>query len=946
MMRKPFIDFLLAGLVAATIFLFSFPPCLWAIDRNVHVISSDDSGLTVELNIPQPDLKEITLSDGVFDRVGLNGWATTLIPGFPELPLKGMVIQVPPSGRITVEMGENFSSVLPNLFLSPVPTLKLSDKGVLLKEYKADQSAYGAQEFLPNNIVEIERIGIIRGVHMARVMFHPFQWNPATRELRCYTKITAKVLFEDPLSSQSGASSVSVDSSSRDDFSVALKEAITNYRPSVHHRVDAGRFGERESFASAVAVNPVKISIKRDGIYRITGKDLRKKGVNIARIHPATLKLHNRGDEIAIRVVTKGKRFTSRDYIEFYGKGVDSTFTDTNVYWLSWGGDNGKRMAALDGTVTGQGVRPAFFVSTIRFEENHVAWGLTPDAPDKDYWFWEKIDAPSTKDHVFTLSSVSNSSENGTVRVCFRGRTTASPHPNHHTKIILNGTVIGDTTWDGNGEYIQEMAVPLSVLKEGTNSLIVESRGDTGAVVDTVYLNWFEVSYLRGFHAMGDELKFPVVDNGRFDVTVDNLTQPTVNIYDITDPLHVAIFSNCSVKAGGNGYEATVEDVVTGQKTFFAVADDAIQKPSSLEVWRSSKLKSDTNKADYILITAREFLCSLSPLIHFRHAQGLEVKAVAIEDIYNEFSYGLTDPQAIKDFLRYAYEKWQRPAPVYVLLVGDGTYDYRDYLGTGKKSVVPVHLSVTPFLGITPDDNWYVAVEGDDVLPEMIIGRIPASSKVMAVQMARKILNYEMGEGYMPQEALFAADNNDPYFEAIDENMITRLSAGVTPRRVYLGSYANVKTAKQDLIDNINRGMMLTTYVGHGDVTHWAGEGLLESADILGLKNRKKLTFVVALDCLNGWFADPSYYSIGETFVTARRSGAIASFSPSGLAYSSEHDILGNAVFSSIFEKGNRQLGVITTGSKIEAFAQGVSENTVKIFTLLGDPAVRLRGGE
>jgi len=212
--------------------------------------------------------------------------------------------------------------------------------------------------------------------------------------------------------------------------------------------------------------------------------------------------------------------------------------------------------------------------------------------------------------------------------------------------------------------------------------------------------------------------------------------------------------------------------------------------------------------------------------------------------------------------------------------------------------------------------------------------------------MARKILNYEMGEGYMPQEALFAADNNDPYFEAIDENMITRLSAGVTPRRVYLGTYADIKTAKQDLIDNINRGMMLTTYVGHGDVTHWAGEGLLESADILGLKNRKKLTFVVALDCLNGWFADPSYYSIGETFVTARRSGAIASFSPSGLAYSSEHDILGNAVFSSIFEKGNRQLGVITTGSKIEAFAQGVSENTVKIFTLLGDPAVRLRGGE
>jgi hypothetical protein len=935
----------LGAVLVGTLLVGLFPPRLGAAIGDIRLVSSDSHGLILELDVPPPAMEEVTLPDGIFTRLKVPRWAATVTPGSPEVPVTGLLIQVPPSGKVTAEATRDSPVLVPGLRIPPVPDQRISDSGTVSKEYGMEGPTYAQEAFYPAKVAEIERVGIIRGTPVARVTFSPFQWNPATKELRYFRKVTVKVFFEETLGGSPGVLPSNDDLSEQNAFSRLLAETIVNYRPplSKDNETDSR---PAEAILSAASTTAVRIAVEQNGIYRITWNDLRKKGIAVAGIKPATFKLHNLGNEVAIRVAMKGRRFASGDYLEFYGKGISSAFTGTNVYWLSWGGKDGKRMKILDGTVTGQAPSPAFFVSTIRFEENHVPWGLTPGAPDSDFWFWERIDAPSTKHYSFTLSSVRNVSGTAAARVCFRGRTTASPHPDHHTRIALNGTVIGDAAWDDSIEYVQEMEVPLSMLKEGANTLTVQSPGDTGAAVDTVYLNWFQISYPRSFQASGGELAFSLEGDGRIGVTIGNLNQSNIDIYDITDPVQVAIFANYTVKTGTTGYDATLEDDVAGQKTLLAVTESALKTPSSLEVWRSPNLKGKANKADYILITPREFLASLNPLVNFRRAKGLMVKAVAIEDIYNEFSCGIADPRAIKDFLRYAYENWYRPAPSYVLLVGDGTYDYRDYLATGKKSMVPVHLSATPSLGITPDDNWYVAIEGDDVLPEMMVGRIPASGKVMAANMAKKMVNYERAALYNPKEALFAADNGDPFFEAIDENLIARLPARMTPRRVYLGSYPGVKVATQDLVDTLDRGMMLTTYAGHGDVTHWAGEGLFVADDVSRLKNGKRLTFVMTLDCLNGFFAHPSYYSVGEAFVAAADRGAIAAFSPSGLSYSSEQEALGEAAFSSIFEKGNRRLGRIATGAKIAAFAQGASEDMVRIFTLLGDPATQLKGNK
>ncbi len=655
------------------------------------------------------------------------------------------------------------------------------------------------------------------------------------------------------------------------------------------------------------------------------------------------------GEEVALNVVTMRSGFRPGDYVEFLARRINHTFTDTNVYWLSWGGQYGKRMTVRNGAVTGQGARLASFVGTARHEENLVMWGNTPGAPEQDYWFQEKLTAPAVKSYSLSLPALIPASEVpgsfGKIRVSFRGVSTASPSPDHHTRIRLNGTLVGDSYWDKDVGFVQEIEISQSLLREGANTVTVETPGDTGAVVDAVYLNWIEVDYWRRFQAEEDELTFSVIGEGRREIPITGLNSSTIRIYDITDPGNVGIIRNFAVAAAGAGYVATFEDDVAGGKTYLATTRSAARTPLSLESRQPANLRAASNQADYIVITPREFLAGVMPLCSFRENQGVNTLAVAVEDIYDEFNFGLVSPQAIKDFLEHAYTYWTRPAPTYVVLVGDANVDYRDYLGTGKKSRVPVHLSPTSGLLLTPDDNWYVAVAGTDSLPDMFIGRIPAATVEDVEDMVNKISNYEGVNSSVSREALFAADNNDLYFETINEKLIEYLPVGYVPQRVYLRSYAGVGAAKTDLIADINRGMALTNYTGHGDVTHWAGEGLLLPADIDLLDNGDRLTFVIALDCLNGYFVQPTYYSISESFVAAKGRGAIAAFSSSGLGYSWEHMILGKAIFSLVFEELIETLGEITTRSKIEAFANGVSGDLVKTFTLLGDPATRLKTG-
>jgi hypothetical protein len=471
----------------------------------------------------------------------------------------------------------------------------------------------------------------------------------------------------------------------------------------------------------------------------------------------------------------------------------------------------------------------------------------------------------------------------------------------------------------------------------------------TGAEVDSIYLNWFELGYWDRYVAEGDQLAFLGQGAGTYLFEIAGFTQGDVEIFDISDPADISRIVNNSTELVGTTYTTRFKDSVQGERRYIALTPTQRKSPAGIILDAPSDLKATTNGADYIIITHEDFYDSILPLASYRQSQGLRVKTIKITDIYDEFNDGIFDPQAIKDFLSYAYHNWVPPAPSYVLLLGDANMDYKDNFHTGNINYVPTHLYETWELGETPNDNWFVCVSGDDILPDMFIGRISVKTAVEAGIVVDKILAYERTScpGSWNKNALFVADDDIPSFESISEELIGLLPPTYNPLRVYVGDYSVPGNPTADIINYINEGCVIVNYVGHGNVDvwgSWAGGRIFESANIASLNDGGKLPLVTTMTCLNGFFPHPmDDFCLAEEFLRAENKGAIAVWSPTGLGYPSGHRILVKELFKAIFANGNRLLGSATTQAKIATYAQDSGwGDLVETFILFGDPVTEI----
>ncbi|MEW6366679.1 MAG: C25 family cysteine peptidase [Acidobacteriota bacterium] len=904
-------------------------------DEDVRLLSETESGLTIELATPRVESDTLYDAGGSpYQKVRVEGWASVATPGHPDLPVRSVLIRVPPDSEAVLHVVEQGHESYPDQEVGSVPRLRLGEKGAVLTEHVRDASVYGQPDFYPGKTADVSDVQWLRGVPVRRVTMYPIQWNPSTRELRVSQRMLVEVSFGPGPHQPAAAPTPSADGA----FEQLLDDAVINYDAADLSAPAPGLEPGSETDESRPLADALKIGVKQAGIYRVGYGDLRNAGVIARRINPSSFRLTNKGNEVAFKLVSRSSsKFRNGDYLEFYAERLDDQFTDTNVYWLQWGGNSGTRMDTVDGSVTGLGTPLGSFWDTLHVEENHRVWEGTPGATEEDYWFWERITSQATKNYGLQVPGPAAEAYGAIVRVCYRGYSTGV----HHTQVSLNGTLLSDEYWAGTIAHTQEMTATSALLLGGANTLTVQLIKDPGASTDQVLLNWIEVVYKRRFEAVGDQLAFTVEGAGRYLLEVANLS-PDATVFDISDPRDVKEVTGLQIGAAGRASKVSFETDLAGQKRYWAAAQASRRVPDEVTFWRATNLKSRRNSADYIVISPRGFKSAADRLCELRKKQGLRTVSVVVDDIYNEFNYGIFNPQAIKDFLANAYRRWRKPAPTHVVLLGDANTDYRDYFLTGAKNLVPVHLSITSELGITPDDNWYVAVDGNDSLPDMFIGRLSAKDASSADSLVRKVSGYQAAADSMPKTALFAADNYESVFEQINETLIGLLPSRYEPRRVYLGSYSSTAQATQDIIANIDSGVVITNYVGHANVTIWTGEGLFDSADVASLQNNDHLTFVMTLDCLNGYFSNPYYDSLGEEFVVAHSKGAVASFAPTGLGYSWEHSFLGEEVFSSIFEQGRKGLGQITTQSRIKAYARGATEDLVKTFTLLGDTATEL----
>ncbi|MBN2432665.1 MAG: hypothetical protein JXQ27_14410, partial [Acidobacteria bacterium] len=911
-----------------------------------QIVATEDDAMILELTLPDYHLTDFTMAGTTYQRIQLGRYPRTQMPGHPELPVLGTMLQIPPESSVRVEILEQRDTWLSDCMMFPVQP-SLCDGMVMAP----DPAIYGNVQPYPDRQAQMDPVVIIRGVPLVRLCLYPFQWYPASGRLRIAESMRIKV-FITPARRKGDAPlphEPAVPVSGSDRLQRLATDLALNQPPpsagAIRRPIPSPKTDSLVEDTLWEDGEILKITVDHDALYRLTQEELVQAGADPAELEAGNFHLYNLGHPVAIEIHQAGSVFSPGDSIQFWGESYADQFTAENVYWFSWQAETpGPAFAEMDGTLSSGTPAALTFTETTHFQENHIMWTLTPGAPDQDYWYWTYLQTPQSYTFPMELPALDSAAHTVRLRACLQGRSSTPYQPNHHILFYLNElpAPIGEIFWSDQEPAVIDIPVPSTSFYSGDNLLHIALPGDTGHLPDTCYVNWFEVTYERRLAAGTDLLDFSCTATERTRLEISGFSTPDVRIFDITHPYRVAEIIGSESTPAGEEFLVRFEVEPDGHRRFHARAADLSDTPARMEMYYPRHLASPENQAGHLLITSSLLMSATGDLIRFHAENGLHTEVITVEEIYNEFNHGLVHPQAIKDFLVTAYQRWQPPAPAYVLLLGDATLDYRNYRDTGKPSVVPAHLIMTPEIGLTPDDNWYACVDGADEFPDMFIGRLPARDPAAAETMLAKIIDYGRSPDPMPRSLLLVADNNDPAFAALNESLLLHIPSVFAAERVYLENYSQVENATADIIADMNSGQLFTNYIGHGSVTVWAGEYMFDSNDIPRLTNRDQPTVALMMSCINGYFIQPFYYCLAEEFVHWPAGGAVGAFAASSNRYLWEVDILDHVFFEGVFIRGKHRLGEATVHAKLAAYAQGAPLDVVRTYTLFGDPALAI----
>ena len=726
-----------------------------------------------------------------------------------------------------------------------------------------------------------------------------------------------------------------------------------------------------------------KISITRTGMYRIAYHRLERAGADTSQIDLETIKIENNGRTVGVYVFDEAEdgKFDREDYIVFYGQGlVGNKYTDTNVYWLSWNSLESSRVGVRDAQPKTRGTRiPVAFLKTERFERdifhNSLEAGDARSA-HSDHYFWGSFKGGDSKPFPIDIpGAVPRQSINrlATIRVRLQGASLFT----HKARLLLNNKWIARTQdWRRQDDLLTIHKFPQGrfLVHDTTNVLtvIAEDRPRVSSDEVEFYVDWFEIDYWHRFKALSGALEFSSTtepeSNGIVQYRVENLRSNEVDVYKIHNGSIVAKLVNGRVnRRSSQNFQIMFEDVVTQPSRYFVLDNRAYHSVMRIVPAKPAALRDPANQADYIVISHKDFIDSIQPLAEFRRSQGHTVTVVDIDDVYDQFNYGVFSPFAIQHFLRYAYASWQQPAPSYVLLVGDAHYDYKKAtvvfwrLSNITFRLPPIYVPTihgwAPVSGETAMDHRFVTVSGDDTLPDMFIGRLSVQYPHELDTMVKKLIDYEQNPKRGVWQRTLAQVSDDEKSNSIDwifEESRDRLIREFIPiaydtREIYLRKIESPDRTNGLILKAIDEGLLILEYAGHGGAETWADEGIFRIENIRQLRNQH-LPFVVTTTCLNGQFDRPHEFgrrSLSEEFMMGRY-GAIGTLSATRLTFATANAVFDEDLFNSIFNVKPSTLGAITADAKIRFIGNAVSNNRLswvpgaEQYILFGDPATRL----
>jgi uncharacterized repeat protein (TIGR01451 family) len=674
----------------------------------------------------------------------------------------------------------------------------------------------------------------------------------------------------------------------------------------------------------------VKISVDQEGWYHVSFAQLFAAGLD-RNTDSRTLHLYAEGVEQPLLLTGHASGPPSpSDAIEFYGTGIDTPFSADRVYWLISGNQWPKRILTVPAPVSGS-TAPASFPFTVLREDRTIYFAALLNGENNDNFFGAVITSEPADQNLVVAHIDSSSALPISLDVALQGVTDAQEHA---VTVQFNGATLGEMDFLGMTLVQQSFPVESSLLQNGTNTVTLTAlNGDN----DVSLVQSIALHYAHTYAADADWLRATASAGSELHLT--GFTNPQIRVFDITDPLNISELA-AKISPESDAYSAALALSTGGPavRTLLAFANDAISAPVSLAPHVPSFLGDQRAGADAVIITHPDFVADLAPLVRLRESQGHHVSLVTTDQIFDEYNYGERSPFAIRSFLQEAATVWQRK-PQSILLVGDASFDPRDYLGLGDFDFVPTRIIETAAFK-TASDDWFTdfAQNGFATIPT---GRLPVRTTADADLVVSKIIGYEQGNsaGSWNSQALLIADQNiDSNFAAAANSAAATLPSTMQVSEILADSLDYV-TARSQILAALNNGALLVDYNGHGAEQQWSFSDLFDTTDAAALSNGGRLPVYLVMDCLNGLFQDVYAESLAESLLLAPNGGAVAVWASSGFTQQPPQSTMNQAFLHFFASNPNQSLGRLVLETKA-----GTTDNDVRrTWILFGDPAMRIQ---
>jgi hypothetical protein len=893
-------------------------------------------GLALDWRLPQPALA--SQADGRVQLV-LDGFDPDGLPGQAELPTATFLVALPPGAAPTLDVIQSAET-------------RLDLPGSLVSVSATDLTTPSGDPFVPEPaprsvdlpLVELRDLGDLRGVRLALLTLRPAHLQSGV--LSIASAVSLELRFH-----TTPAASTALDA----DLYRQLAGIVLNPQ---HLRRALAVVSPTNSTQAAAFQAAIEVSA--EGLYQVGYADLLAAvGSSLSQANPNTLHLTQAGADIPFEWIGDADgAFESSESLAFYARPRFSRWSVNDVYFLSSTAQPRLAMPGLNaapGSETqGMLTLTQVFEQNLLYTPDCLCSGALPLNRDGDRWVWSLVprdQVPSaSQSYPFTLANP-DPAKAATITLWLVGKTDTPQNPDHRVTVSLNGATLGSVEWDGRQAIERSFSVPTGKLA-GSNTLTLTLPGIAGVNIEEVWLDAFSLRYEPNSTAWSAPLAFSGEGGANRLYKINFTGAATARVYDVTDSLAPVRLSGMSV----SGSSLTLADKAAHPQPRYLILDDSpLAVPAKIRPVRSL-LNQGIAGAKWIAIAPADFIPALQPLVNLRQSQGLSAVVEDLGAIYDQYGQGLPTPQAIQAYLQDVYSRWS-PQPVYLTLVGDGTIDPRRYLADSFPTLLPPYLAdFDPFSTEGASDNRFATLGGvGDIIPDLLVGRLPANSIAEVTGMVDKIVQYEANPepGSWKNTAVFtsAVEDFGGPFQQVARAQSALLNCTMPSEHLFYTNDAAINTGlKAELLDDWNNGAGLIVFNGHASIHFWASyvyqpgsvalSEIFHYNQIAGLTNGGRLPVVLSMTCFTGSFQTPDLQTLDEGLVRFAGGGALASWGSTSLGLSVGHEFLAQGFIGSLVGQPAARLGGAALAGKLNLLAKKPSNAyLVDSYILFGDPA-------